>query len=93
MAIEADPITAAIITVAGHHGQSSGLLVAKPSSTAPGATWKGRSSRAIGVIVRDVIYRQLAGRDRAGAFGLKVRSVLAIIDRLEGGPKRSPAAT
>jgi orotate phosphoribosyltransferase len=91
MAIGADPITAAIITVAGRSGRSlKGFIVRKEAKQhgtgrdVEGPVLPGESV----VIVEDVVTTggsSLAAIEKAEAFGLKVRGVLAIIDRLEGG--------
>jgi len=91
MSIGADPITAAIITVAGLRDVPlKGFMVRKES--------KGHGTNQFiegpvhpgdeVVIVEDVVTTggsSLLAIERAEAFGLKVRGVLAIIDRLEGG--------
>jgi len=91
MAIGADPITAAIITVAGRSGRKlKGFIVRKEAKQhgtgrdVEGPVQPGDSA----VIVEDVVTTggsSLAAVEKAEAFGLKVRGVLAIIDRLEGG--------
>jgi len=91
MAIGADPITAAVITVAGIRGLPlKGILVRKEA--------KGHGTQKFiegpvspgddVVIVEDVVTTggsSLEAIERVEAFGLKVKSVVAIIDRLEGG--------
>jgi orotate phosphoribosyltransferase len=91
MAIGADPITAAIITVAGRGGQKlKGFIVrkeAKQHGTGREVEGPVRPGESV-VIVEDVVTTggsSLAAIDKAEAFGLQVRGVLAIIDRLEGG--------
>jgi orotate phosphoribosyltransferase len=91
MAIGADPITAAIITVAGRTGRSlKGFIVRKEAKghgtgrDVEGPVQPGDSV----IIVEDVVTTggsSLAAIEKAEAFGLKVRGVMAIIDRLEGG--------
>ncbi len=91
MAIGADPITAAILTLAGVRGQAlKGFIVRKE----PKAHGKGRdvegpvSPGDTAVIVEDVVTTggsSLAAIERVEACGLKVQGVLAVIDRLEGG--------
>lgn len=91
MAIGADPITGALITVAGRTGrQLKGFIVRKEAKQhgtgrdVEGPVVPGESV----VIVEDVVTTggsSLAAIEKAEAFGLKVRGVLAIIDRLEGG--------
>src|ERR1043165_2610959 len=91
MAIGADPITAAIITVAGRSGkQLKGFIVrkeAKQHGTGRDVEGPVQPGEQV-VIVEDVVTSggsSLAAIEKAQAFGLKVRGVLAIIDRLEGG--------
>jgi len=91
MAIGADPITGAIITLAGRSGRRlKGFIVRKESKQhgtgrdVEGPVLPGESA----VIVEDVVTTggsSLAAIDKAEAFGLRIRGVLAIIDRLEGG--------
>ncbi len=91
MSIGADPITAAIITIAGLRNLPlKGVMVRKESKghgtnrfiegpVQPGDTV---------AIVEDVVTTggsSLLAIDRALEFGLKVVGVAAIIDRLEGG--------
>ena len=91
MAIGADPITAAVITMAGVRGLPlKGILVRKE------AKGHGTDRYVEGpvspgddvVIVEDVVTTggsSLVAIERVEAFGLKVKRVVAIIDRLEGG--------
>ncbi len=91
MAIGADPITAAIITLAGQSGRHlKGFIVRKE------AKGHGKGRRVEGpvvpgdrvVVVEDVITTggsALAAIEQARDFGLHVVGALAIIDRLEGG--------
>lgn len=91
MAIGADPITAAILTVAGMRQQPlKGFIVRKEAKThgkgrdVEGPVVAGDSA----VIVEDVVTTggsSLQAIERVEACGLKVRGVLAVIDRLEGG--------
>jgi orotate phosphoribosyltransferase len=97
MAIGADPITAAVITIAGVRGQAlKGILVRKEA--------KGHGTQRFiegpvspgddVVIVEDVITTggsSLEAIERVEAFGLKVNRVIAIIDRLEGGEQAMAA--
>jgi orotate phosphoribosyltransferase len=91
MAIGADPITAAIITVAGRSGKSlRGFIVRKEAKQhGTGRDVEGPVQRGDRVIVvEDVVTTggsSLAAIEKAEAFGLKVTGVMAIIDRLEGG--------
>jgi orotate phosphoribosyltransferase len=91
MAIGADPITAAIITVAGRTGrQLKGFIVRKEAKQhgtgrdVEGPVQPGETA----IIVEDVVTTggsSLAAIEKAEAFGLKVRGILAVVDRLEGG--------
>lgn len=91
MAIGADPITAAVVTLAGVRGLSlKGVLVrkeAKGHGTERYVEGPVRPGDDI-VIVEDVVTTggsSLEAIQRVEAFGLKVKGVIAIIDRLEGG--------
>lgn len=91
MAIGADPITAAILTLAGVRGLPlRGVMVRKePKQHGTGKTVEGpfHEGESI-VIVEDVVTTggsSLLAIERCEAVGLKVARVLAIIDRLEGG--------
>ncbi|MEM6472121.1 MAG: orotate phosphoribosyltransferase [Planctomycetota bacterium] len=91
MAIGADPITASIVTLAGQRNLPlRGFMVRKE------AKGHGTGKQVEGpvqpgdevVIVEDVITSggsAIKAVDAALAFGLKVREVVAIIDRLAGG--------
>ncbi len=97
MAIGADPITAAVITMAGVRGLTlKGILVRKEA--------KGHGTQRFiegpvspgddVVIVEDVITTggsSLEAIERVEAFGLKVDRVIAIIDRMEGGAQAMAA--
>ena len=91
MAIGADPITAAVVTLAGQRGLPlKGFMVRKePKVHGPGRDVEGPvepGERA--VIVEDVVTTggsSLQAIERVEAFGLKVDRVIAIVDRLEGG--------
>jgi orotate phosphoribosyltransferase len=91
MAIGADPITAAIITVAGRGGKAlRGFIVRKEAKQhGTGRDVEGPVQPGDRVIVvEDVVTTggsSLAAIDKAEAFGLQVQGVMAIIDRLEGG--------
>ncbi len=91
MAIGADPITAAVITVAGQRDKPlKGFIVRKESK----AHGKGRdvegpieSGDAV-MIVEDVVTTggsSLKAIEKVEAAGLRVQGVIAIIDRMEGG--------
>lgn len=98
MAIGADPITAATITLAGQRGLNlKGFIVRKE------AKQHGMGRQVEGpvvpgemvVIVEDVVTSggsALAAVEAARQFGLKVERVLAVIDRLEGGREAIEAA-
>jgi orotate phosphoribosyltransferase len=91
MAIGADPITAAILTLAGVRGMPlRGVMVrkeAKAHGTGRFVEGPFQASESI-AIVEDVVTTggsSLLAIERCEAVGLKVERVLAIIDRLEGG--------
>jgi orotate phosphoribosyltransferase len=91
MAIGADPITAAILTLAGVQSLPlRGVMVrkeAKQHGTGKLVEGPFREGETI-AIVEDVVTTggsSLLAIDRCEAVGLKVQRVLAIIDRLEGG--------
>jgi len=91
MAIGADPITGAIMAIAGMRGLAlRGLLVRKEAKGhGTGRFVEGPvvpGDRV--VIVEDVVTTggsSLKAIERCESFGLKVERVLAIVDRLEGG--------
>lgn len=91
MAIGADPITAAILTLAGVQGLPlRGVMVRKePKGHGLGKHVEGPFHEGEQlVIVEDVVTTggsSLKAIDHCEAVGLKVKRVLAIIDRLEGG--------
>lgn len=91
MAIGADPITAAVITVAGQQGRALRGFIVRKEAKAHG---KGRDVEGPVqpgdqvVIVEDVVTTggsSLKAIEKVRAAGLHVRGVIAIIDRLEGG--------
>ena len=91
MAIGADPITAAVITIAGQRGLPlCGFIVRKePKRHGRGRDVEGpvEAGQRV-VIVEDVVTTggsSLKAIERVEAFGLTVERVLAIVDRLEGG--------
>jgi orotate phosphoribosyltransferase len=91
MSMGADPITAAVITMAGVRGhQMSGFLVrkeAKGHGTNRFVEGPVKPGQRV-VIVEDVVTTggsSLEAIARAEEFGLVVAGVVAIIDRLEGG--------
>ena len=90
MAIGADPITAAVITLAGLQGKTlKGFIVRKQAKThGTGRAVEGpvcTGQRAI--ILEDVVTSggsSLAAIEHAEEFGLRVQGVIAVVDRLEG---------
>jgi orotate phosphoribosyltransferase len=91
MAIGADPITAAILTLAGiRNVPLRGVMVrkeAKQHGTGKFVEGPYRDGESL-VIVEDVVTTggsSLLAIERCEAVGLKVKRVLAIIDRMEGG--------
>lgn len=92
MSIGADPITAAVITVAGMKGHSNlkGFMVRKESKGhgtnkfIEGPVKQGDQV----IILEDVVTTggsSLLAIERVEAAGMKVIGVIAIIDRMEGG--------
>jgi orotate phosphoribosyltransferase len=91
MAIGADPITAAVITVADQRGiPLKGFIVRKEAKghgkgkDVEGPIRAGQTA----IIVEDTVTTggsSLAAIEKAQAAGLRVKGVVAIIDRLEGG--------
>jgi orotate phosphoribosyltransferase len=91
MAIGADPITAAILTLAGMRDLAlRGVMVrkeAKGHGTGRFVEGPFREGETL-VIVEDVVTTggsSLAAIERCEQVGLRVQRVLAIVDRLEGG--------
>jgi orotate phosphoribosyltransferase len=97
MAIGADPITGAVITLAGQKGLSlKGFIVRKEAKE----HGKGRSVEGpiepgeTAIIVEDTITTAgsaLKAAERAEEFGLKVLGIVGIVDRLEGGAAAAAA--
>ncbi len=91
MSIGADPITGAVVTAAGSRGlELDGFLVRKePKGHGLGRYIEGPVKKGDEVvIVEDVVTTggsSLTAIERCEEFGLRVRKVIAIIDRLEGG--------
>ncbi len=91
MSIGADPITAAIITIAGMRDQPLKGFMVRKEPKGHGLQRYIEGPVAAGdevVIVEDVVTTggsSLLAIERAEEFGLKVKAVLAIIDRMEGG--------
>lgn len=91
MAVGADPITGAMLALAGTQGKPlRGIIVRKEAkSHGTGKFVEGpfEAGERV-VIVEDVVTTggsSLAAIERCEAVGLKVERVLAIVDRLEGG--------
>jgi orotate phosphoribosyltransferase len=90
MAIGADPITAAVVTIAGVRGvELKGFMVRKEAKGhGTGQVVEGPVKPGDDVvIVEDVVTTggsSLAAIERAEAFGLVVKRVVAIVDRLQG---------
>ncbi len=91
LAIGADPITAALITLAGVRGRGlRGCLIRKePKGHGTNQYVEGPVQPGdIVTVVEDVVTTggsSLKAIERLEAFGCRVRRVLAIVDRLEGG--------
>ncbi len=91
MAIGADPITAAVVTMSSVRGTPVAGFMVRKESKGHGTDQFIEGPVAAGnevVIVEDVVTTggsSLTAIERAEAFGLKVTQVIAIIDRLEGG--------
>ena len=91
MALGADPITAAILAAAGQRGIPLRGVMVRKEAKQHGAGQLVEGPYAPGeelVIVEDVVTTggsSLTAIERCEAVGLKVRRVLAIIDRQEGG--------
>lgn len=91
MAVGADPITAAVLTVAGRRNQPLRGFIVRKEAKEHG---KGRDVEGpvqAGdevVIVEDVVTTggsSLKAIEKVEACGMKVREVIAIVDRLENG--------
>ncbi len=91
MAIGADPITAAILTLAGIKGRPlRGVMVRKePKQHGTGRLVEGPFQPGESIaIVEDVVTTggsSLLAIEHCEAAGLKIQRALAIVDRLEGG--------
>ncbi len=91
MAIGADPITGAILTLAGVRGTPLRGIMVRKESKGHGTERYVEGAYAEGeevVIVEDVVTTggsSLLAIERCESVGLKVRRVLAIVDRLSGG--------
>lgn len=91
MAIGADPITAAVVTMSSVRGTPlRGFMIRKESKghgTNQFVEGPVRPGESV-VIVEDVVTTggsSMAAIERAEGFGLKVMRVIGIVDRLEGG--------
>lgn len=91
MSIGADPISAAVLTIAGVEGKPlRGFMVRKePKGHGTQKFLEGpvQPGEEV-VIVEDVVTTggsSLLAIERCVDFGLKVREVIAIVDRMEGG--------
>jgi orotate phosphoribosyltransferase len=91
MAIGADPITAAVITMSAVRGTPMRGFMVRKESKGHGTNQYVEGPVQAGeevVIVEDVVTTggsSLLAIERVEAFGLKVTGVIAIIDRMEGG--------
>ena len=98
MAIGADPITAATITLAGQRGLDLRGFIVRKEAKQHGMGRQVEGPVVAGetvVIVEDVVTSggsALAAVEAARQFGLKVERILAVIDRLEGGRQAIEAA-
>lgn len=98
MAIGADPITAATITLAGQRNLPlRGFIVRKePKGHGKGRDVEGPVEAGMSaVIVEDTVTTggsSLKAIQRVEEAGLKVRGVIAVVDRLEGGEQTLAAA-
>ena len=95
MSIGADPITAAVVTMAAVRGRPCGFMVRKePKGHGTNRYIEGPVQPGETVaIVEDVVTTggsSLAAIERAEAFGLRVIAVVAIVDRCEGGEGLPP---
>jgi len=91
MAIGADPITAAMLTLAGTRGIPLRGVIVRKEAKEHGTGKRVEGPYASGeelVIVEDVVTTggsSLRAIEHCESVGLRVKRVLAIIDRLEGG--------
>lgn len=91
MAIGADPITGAVITLAGQQNiPIHGFIVRKEAKGhGMGRQVEGPVSAGMSaIIVEDVVTSggsALQAVEAATAFGLKIDTIMAVVDRLEGG--------
>lgn len=93
MSIGADPITAAVITMSAVRGTPLRGFMVRKEAKGHGTNQYIEGPVEPGeevVIVEDVVTTggsSLMAIRRCEAFGLKVRRVIAIVDRMEGGAK------
>ncbi len=98
MAIGADPITAATITLAGQRGLDLRGFIVRKEAKQHGMGRQVEGPVTAGetvVVVEDVVTSggsALAAVEACKQFGLNVTGVLAVIDRLEGGRQAIEAA-
>jgi len=91
MAIGADPITASVLTLASTQQQALRGIIVRKEAKAHGTGKFVEGPYEAGeelVIIEDVVTTggsSLLAIERCESVGLKVKRVLAIIDRLEGG--------
>ena len=91
MSIGADPITAAVVTIAGIRGTPIVGFMVRKQPKGHGTEQYVEGPVKPGdevVIVEDVVTTgksSLEAIERAEAYGLKVNRVIAIVDRMEGG--------
>ncbi|OHB72866.1 MAG: orotate phosphoribosyltransferase [Planctomycetes bacterium RBG_13_63_9] len=91
MSIGADPITAAVVTMSAVRGTPVAGFMVRKQAKGHGTNQYIEGPVEPGndvVILEDVVTTggsSLEAIERAEAFGLKVRRVVAIIDRMEGG--------
>lgn len=91
MAIGADPITGAVITLAGQQNLAIHGFIVRKEAKAHGMGRQVEGPVQPGmraIIVEDVVTSggsALQAVEAATAFGLKVDTIMAVVDRLEGG--------
>lgn len=91
MAIGADPITGAVITLAGQKNLAIHGFIVRKEAKAHGMGRQVEGPVQPGmraIIVEDVVTSggsALQAVEAATAFGLKVDTIMAVVDRLEGG--------
>ena len=91
MSIGADPITAAVLTIAGTRGLDLRGFLVRKESKGHGTNKYVEGPVAAGdraIVVEDVVTTggsSLQAIERLEEAGIKVEGVLAIVDRMEGG--------